>query len=116
MASVYTVKRKEPRVKLNTPVAVTVSDRDGVGTSFETTTIDVSPHGASVRLAAPVAVGAIVRFAAKNYSFASRAVVRSITHDRGTGEYLVGLEYLDDVNPIVVWKKRVVTAAFAPSA
>src|SRR5262249_36294880 len=106
MASVYTIKRKEPRVTLNTRVVITVTDEDGVGTNFETNTIDVSPHGAAVRLASPLRVGDVVRFAAQKYPFVTRATVRSVVHDRESGQYSVGLEYLDNINPIVVWRKR----------
>jgi hypothetical protein len=106
MVSVYTIKRKEPRVKLSTPVTVTVADENGIGTTYETSTIDVSPHGASVRLTAPLAIGAVVSFAARRYSFVTRAVVRSAVHDRASGVYSVGVEYLDKRNPIVVWGAR----------
>jgi hypothetical protein len=112
MVSVYSVKRREPRVKLNTSVVVTVPGDGAAGPSFETTTIDVSPHGASVRLPEPLALGAVVRFAAKRYAFATRATVRSVAADRATGDYCVGLEYLDDVNPIVGWP----TGAGRPAA
>ena len=106
MVSVYSLRRKEPRIKLTTQVTVTISDGDGLSESCDTTTIDVSPHGASVRLGAPLALDTVVRFAAKGYPFITRAVVRSIAHDRSSGEYCVGLEYLDGANPIVVWQKR----------
>ena len=101
MDSIYTLKRKEPRVKLCTRVAVTISDGGGLTTSVETRTVDVSRNGASVRIDAPVSVGAVVRVAAIGYAFATRAVVRSVVPDRAEGGYLVGIEYLDEKNPIV---------------
>lgn len=105
MVSVYSTKRREPRVKLTAPVVVTVSGEDGSDAAFETTTLDVSPHGASVRLERPLSIGAIVRFAAKSYNFATRAVVRSAYLDRAAGGYSVGLEYLDRRNPLIVWQR-----------
>jgi len=119
MVSVYSIKRKEPRVKLRTRVTVTVSvsEADGISECFDTTTVDVSPHGASVSLEAPLPLGTVVHFAAQRYQFATRAAVRSITHDRTTGTYLVGIEYLDDVqNPIVVWQKSGPRVTCKPSA
>jgi hypothetical protein len=118
MVSVYTIKRKEPRVKLSTRVTVTVSvsEEDGISECFDTTTVDVSPRGASVSLDAPLVLGTVVHFAAQRYQFTTRAAVRSVTHDRSTGTYLVGLEYLDDVqNPIVVWQKTGPRATCKPS-
>jgi len=105
MVSVYSTKRKEPRVKIQTPVDVTITRADGSSTTVETTTIDVSPHGASVRLASPLPVGEVVRFAAKAYNYSTRAVVRSSGPDRAAGGYSVGLEYLDKKNPLIVWQK-----------
>lgn len=104
MVSVYSIKRKEPRVKIRAAVTL-VHESGGRTTTFETTTIDVSPRGASVALNAPLAIGAIVRFTAKTYAFSTRAVVRSVGHDRVDGEYSVGLEYLDHANPLVVWER-----------
>jgi PilZ domain-containing protein len=119
MVSVYSSKRKEPRVKLSTRVRLTVSlsEADGISECFDTKTIDVSPRGASVSLDAPLALGTVVHFAAQRYQFATRAAVRSITHDRSTATYIVGLEYLDDVqNPIVVWQTSRSRATCKPSA
>ena len=107
MDSVYSLKRKEPRVKLVVRVTVTLPDGSGVGASFDTTTIDVSPHGASVCADAPIAPGTVVRFSAKRYPFATRALVRSVAHNQDADGYCVGLEYLDELNPIVGWPKRV---------
>ena len=100
MVSVYTLKRKEPRVKLCTRVAVTIATGDD-DVSFETTTVDVSSHGASVRLETKLEVGAVVTFTAIKYTYSTRAAVRSVVPDRTAGGYLIGLEYLDGRNPIV---------------
>jgi hypothetical protein len=119
MVSVYSSKRKEPRVKLSTRVTVTisVSEADGISECVDTTTVDVSPRGASVSLGVPLPLGTVVHFAAQRYQFATRAAVRSVVHDRSTGTYLVGLEYLDDVqNPIVVWQKAGSRETCKPSA
>ena len=106
MVSVYALKRKEPRVKLNTKVRITTLPNKGDGMSFETVTLDVSPHGASVHSDLALPLDSVVRFSAVRYVFETRAVVRSITPERASGGYLVGLEYLDDTtNPIVRWKK-----------
>jgi hypothetical protein len=86
-------------------VSVAISEEDGISESFDTTTIDISPHGASVRLGVPLPLDSTVRLSAQRYSFETLATVRSITRDRETGAYCVGLEHLDDVNPIVVWKE-----------
>jgi len=104
MVSVYSLRRKEPRVKLSTRVAVILT-AETTSVSVETTTIDVSPHGASIRLDEPLAIGSVVRFAALRYPFATRAVVRSMLPDRAAGGYVIGLEYLDETNPIVVWSR-----------
>ena len=103
MVSVYSLKRKEPRVKLSTRVTVMITTEGTSNVSVETTTVDVSPHGASVRLDEPLPIGSVVRFAAMRYAFSTRAVVRSVLPDRAAGGYLIGLEYLDETNPIVVW-------------
>jgi hypothetical protein len=106
MVSVYALKRKEPRVKLNTKVRITTIAEHGEGTSFETVTLDVSPHGASVHAEIALPLDSLVRFAATRYVFETRAVVRSVVPERSSGGYIIGLEYLDDsTNPIVVWKK-----------
>lgn len=105
MASVYSIKRKEPRVKLRAPVELTITSEDGHCASVETHTIDVSPRGASVWLDHSIAIGTIVRFTAKTYRFATRAVVRSVGMDREAGGYSIGVEYLDHANPLVVWER-----------
>lgn len=111
MVSVYTLKRKEPRVALVTHVTVTIPNENGAGTSVDTTTLDVSPHGASVRFEAPIALGSVVRFAAIRYRFATRALVRSVARNQDDGGYSIGLEYLDEVNPIVGWPTPVARPA-----
>ena len=104
MIDVYKNKRQEPRVKIPTHVIVSGSDADGEPFRCETVTVDVSPHGASLALELPLRRGAIIDFAARDYSFHTRAVVRSIDSDRATGATIVGIEYLDDrCNPIVIW-------------
>jgi len=105
MVSVYSVKRKEPRVKLRAPVELTISSEDGHCVSIHTHTIDVSPRGASVRLEESIAVGTVLRFTAMTYRFATRAVVRSVSIGREAGGYSLGLEYLDHANPLVVWER-----------
>jgi hypothetical protein len=104
MVSVYSLRRKEPRVKLRTRVTVMITTEGTSGVSIETTTVDVSPHGASIHLDDPLPIGSVVRFAALRYAFATRAAVRSVVPDRAGG-YLIGLEYLDETNPIVVWSR-----------
>lgn len=104
MVSVYTLKRKEPRVKLNTRVQVAFTGEGHTNLAFETITIDVSPHGACVHLDVPLQLGSVVHFSAKRYAFATRAAVRSVIPDRAGG-YVVGLEYLDRMNPIVTWHR-----------
>ena len=101
MNNIQSLKRKEPRVKLCTRVAVTVTTGDACA-SFETTTVDVSPHGAAIRFETTLPVGSVIRFAALKYPYSTRAAVRSVTPDRGAGGYLIGLECLDGPNPIVV--------------
>ena len=105
MVSVYSLKRKEPRVKLSTRVTVTITVEGTGGVAVETTTVDVSPNGASIRLDEPLTVGSVVRFSAQRYAFTTRAAVRSVLPDRAAGGYLIGLEYLDEKNPIVVWSR-----------
>ena len=107
MVSVYAIKRKEPRVKLNTRVRITASHQTGAPETFDTVTLDVSPHGASVRSERSLPLGSVVQFAATGYPFVTRAVVRSVVPDRATGGFTIGLEYADDrTNPIVVWSVR----------
>ena len=101
MVSVYSLKRKEPRVMLATRVAVTISAEGGGAVTVETRTVDVSRNGASIRLDRPLPIGSVVRFAAIGYAFTTRATVRSVVPDRAEGGYLIGLEYLDEKNPIV---------------
>ena len=48
MIDVFKAKRREPRVRLNTRVVVTGRDVRGEIFSAETTTVDVSPRGASL--------------------------------------------------------------------
>lgn len=104
MLDVYNNKRREPRVKIHTRVLVVGCDANGDDFRAETTTVDVSPHGASVCLEQNLVRGSVVEFATQGYSFRTRAVVRAIEPDRVNGTYLVGLEYLDDaVNPVVIW-------------
>jgi hypothetical protein len=107
MFDVYQNKRREPRVRLHT--RVTLSGRDTNGEKFlcETVTVDVSPHGASLAVDHPLSQGEIVDFATRDYSFHTRAVVRSVERDRTTGTTVVGVEYLDDArNPVVIWKQN----------
>ena len=92
MVSVYALKRKEPRVKLDTKVQITTLPEKSEGVTFETVTLDVSPHGASVHSEVALPLGSIVRFAAIRYVFETRAVVRSITPERTSGGYIVGLK------------------------
>lgn len=104
MLDVYNNKRREPRVKIHTRVIVAGCDCNGEDFRAETTTVDVSPHGASVCLEQNLVRGSVVEFATQGYSFRTRAVVRAIEADRSSGTHLVGLEYLDDaVNPVVIW-------------
>src|SRR3954447_14976140 len=105
MLSIYSTKRKEPRVKLHTKVRV-ATERDGRLVSVETTTIDVSPNGASVHFDEPLAPGTVVTFASTTYHFETRAVVRAVIPDRSRDGYMIGLEYLDKKNPIIVWQKK----------
>jgi len=105
MFDVYRMKRREPRVKLNTRVEITGYDDRGTYFAFTTKTVDVSPHGASVHLESPIPAGTEVSFIAQDYDFRTRAVVRSVDIDRATGFTTVGVEYLDEsTNPIVIWK------------
>ena len=106
MFDMYKNKRREPRVKLHTHV--TISGRDANGERFhcETVTVDVSPHGASLAIDYPVGQGEVVDFATRDYSFHTRAVVRSVERDRITGSTVVGVEFLDDArNPLVIWER-----------
>lgn len=104
MLDVYNNKRREPRVKIHTRVIVAGSDSNGDDFRAETTTVDVSPHGASVCLDQSLVRGSVVEFATQGYAFHTRAVVRIIEADPLTGSFVVGLEYLDDaVNPVVIW-------------
>lgn len=104
MLDVYNNKRREPRVKIHTRVIVAGCDANGDDFRAETTTVDVSPHGASVCLEQNLVRGSVVEFATQGYSFRTRAVVRAIDRDHESGSHLVGLEYLDDaVNPVVIW-------------
>ena len=105
MASIYSTKRKEPRVKLHTKVRV-AAEIDGRFVSVDTTTIDVSPNGASVHLDLPLPLGTVVTFASTTYHFETRAVIRAVIPDRVKDGYTVGLEYLDKKNPIIVWQKK----------
>jgi hypothetical protein len=105
MVSIYSTKRKEPRVKLHTKVRV-AAEVDGRFVSVDTTTIDVSPNGASVHLETPFPLGTVVTFASTTYHFETRAVIRAVVPDRMQKGYTVGLEYLDKKNPIVVWQKK----------
>lgn len=107
MENIYAVKRKEPRVKLHTQVRITTLSQTGPPQTYETVTLDVSPHGASVRIERALPLGSVVQFAAVGYKFETRAVVRSVVPDRLAGDYLIGLEYADDrTNPIVGWSAK----------
>lgn len=106
MIDVFKAKRREPRVRLNTRVVVTGRDARGEVFSAETTTIDVSPRGAALRLTTPLHLGEIVSFSTRDYAFSTRAVVRSVEIDRADGGALIGLEYLDESrNPVVIWSR-----------
>lgn|SRR5262245_33515136 len=106
MLDVFTLKRREPRVKLHTHVIVTGRDANGDVFSAETVTIDVSPRGAALRLQSRVTMGTVLNFATRDYKFSTRAVVRSIENDRENGGSLVGVEYLDESrNPLVIWPR-----------
>lgn len=106
MFDVFQNKRREPRVKIHTHVTVSGHDANGVMFTCETVTVDVSPHGAALAINHPVRCGTILDFATRNYSFRTRAVVRSVEHDRASGGVIVGLEYLDDLtNPVVIWSR-----------
>ena len=85
MVSVYALKRKEPRVKLNTKVRITTLPEKGEGMSFETTTLDVSPRGAAVHAEVALPLDSVVRFSAVRYVFETRAVVRSVVPERTSG-------------------------------
>ena len=104
MFDVYKNKRREPRVKLNTHVTVSGRDANGDPFAYDTVTVDVSPHGASFMIENPMRCGTIVDFITRDYTFRSRAVVRSVDCDRSTGNVIVGVEYLDEAtNPLVIW-------------
>jgi len=104
MLSAYAIKRREPRVALRTRISLTLSALNKSLTVLETTTTDVSPHGASVNLPTRLEPGTVVGFEAKSYAFVTRAVVRSVAPDPFDGGYSIGLEYLDQsTNPLVVW-------------
>jgi hypothetical protein len=106
MFDIFKNKRREPRVKLHTHVTVSGSDANGEIFSYDTITVDVSPHGASIALETPIRCGTIVDFMTRGYEFRTRAVVRSVEPDRKTSLLIVGVEYLDEAtNPIVIWAK-----------
>ena len=104
MFDVYKNKRREPRVKLHTHVTVSGHDANGDLFTYDTVTVDVSPHGASFTIDNAMRCGSIVDFVTRDYTFRTRAVVRSVDRDRATGNVIVGVEYLDEAtNPVVIW-------------
>ena len=104
MLDVYSNKRREPRVKLHTHVTVSGCDANGDLFTYDTITVDVSPHGAAFAIESPMRFGTILDFATRDYTFRTRAIVRSIDRDRATGNAIVGVEYLDEAtNPVVIW-------------
>ena len=104
MFDIYRNKRREPRVKLHTHVTVSGCDANGDLFTFDTVTVDVSPHGASFTMEDPMRCGSIIEFVTRDYTFRTRAVVRSVDRDRATGNVIVGVEYLDEAkNPVVIW-------------
>lgn len=102
--NVYSIKRREPRIRIRTGVVISGKDARGEVFTDECFTIDVSPHGASFTIERQLTHGTIVDFTAKNYAFKARAVVCGVSRDEAEGTWIYGVEYLDGArNPIVVW-------------
>jgi hypothetical protein len=104
MMNAFSARRREPRLKIQTPVRVSGRTLQGEPIAVETVTLDVSPRGASVAVERPIPKGTVVEFSARSYEFRTRASVRSVARDLRTGEIVLGLEFLDDArNPLVIW-------------
>jgi hypothetical protein len=103
--NIFSAKRREPRVRLKTRVQIAGRTPENEAFCYETLTLDVSPHGASVLVEAPLPIGTEVTFSAVRYAFHARAVVRSVSLDQETGGCVLGLQYPDhERNPLVIWQ------------
>ncbi|OYT69940.1 MAG: hypothetical protein CFK52_12490 [Chloracidobacterium sp. CP2_5A] len=84
--------RRDPRRKLVIPVTVAGKDLDGSAFEQETETVDVSPSGACLRLAQPVAIPSPLSVSVPAYNWRGEAIVRSIVRDHHG--YLTGIEII----------------------
>jgi hypothetical protein len=102
--NVYSIRRREPRVKLTTKALIIDDSVEGSSREIECVTIDLSPHGASVFTEEELPIGTVIHFRGIGYSFDARARIRSVAKDRASGKNILGLEYLDNsTNPLVIW-------------
>jgi PilZ domain-containing protein len=103
IVNIYELRRREPRVTLRTRAVIVGDAKRGRGLRQEAVTIDVSLHGASVIVADEIAVGSYIGYEAIGYYFRTRARVCSCKRDFNNGCVILGLEYSDRANPLVIW-------------
>jgi hypothetical protein len=100
MIDIWKVKRIEPRIALKLPVVLEGTDADNIDFREETTTENVSKHGACLIASHKLTVGSIVTINGSQGKFKSEAVVKGIWIDDTDRKTKIGIQF---VGPVQNW-------------
>ena len=102
MFDIWKVKRVEPRIALKLPVTLEGTDIENVTFREETTTENVSKHGACLIVARKLAIGTTVTIIGSQGKFKSEGVVKGIWIDDSDRKIKIGIQFLGPVQNWVV--------------
>ena len=100
MIDIWKVKRIEPRIALTLPVVLEGSDVENVGFREETSTENVSKHGACLITSHKLTVGTVVTVTGSQGKFKSEAIVKGIWIDDSDRKTKIGIQF---VGPVQNW-------------
>jgi hypothetical protein len=102
MIDIWKVKRIEPRIALRLPVVLEGTDVDKIDFQEETTTENVSKHGACLIASHKLTVGSIVTITGSQGKFKNEAIVKGIWIDDTDRKTKIGVQFLGPVQNWVV--------------
>jgi hypothetical protein len=100
MIDIWKVKRVEPRIALKLPIVLEGMDIANVAFREETTTENVSKHGACLVVTHKLGIGATVTVTGSQGRFKSEAVVKGIWIDDTDRKTKIGIQF---VGPAQNW-------------
>ena len=100
MIDIWKVKRIEPRIVLKLPIVLEGTDIDNICFREETTTENVSKHGACLIVSHKLLVGNTVTVSGSNGKFKSQATIKGIWIDDTDRKIKIGIQF---VGPVQNW-------------